>query len=462
MLSLPRCDRLLAAWLFLATCLPGVAAAPLHRDVLVFVPAYEGSQLFDPDLTDATAGNPTKIWVNLGAYFSRTLYFALRNPNPLEARPLQRVGPLDVYSGFYRALTQPSEGSHFAPYTLGADFFVFSYDWRQEIATVTAPSFAQALQSYAQIHAARTGLPAARTRFIIVTHSMGGLVARTWLSENPGWAPRVARLYLVGPPNRGSIKAVKTVVTGPESLSSFAQGFPGLLVDLVPTNVDQNVTKLTGISRPSLYELLPYDDPHWFDADTQRQTPARALLDAATWQPYWPSAELERRLFLDDWLKERREEGRKQIVPADWEFCQDPSLPQLHRLLRAAAAWRARQGTLAHTASLLTLPGQATRLRLVLGAGVVTPDGVVTRGTHDTTRASYTYQQHQDGDGTVATFSALDGLAADAPHVHILKNTPHGRLMIDPGFLSYFLDELSRAPMISDRGPKAPLHLQPQ
>ena len=446
---------MLTALLVMAAGLHG-ASAQLHRDVLVFIPAYEGSQLFDPTLTDAAAASPTKIWVNLGAYFSRTLYFALRNPNPLEARPLQRVGPLDIYSGFYRALTHaPKNGGKFSPYTLGSDFFVFSYDWRQEIATVTAPAFARALQSYAQIHANRTGIPADRTRFIIVTHSMGGLVARTWLSENPAWASRVSRLYLIGPPNRGSIKAVKTVLTGPDSLSSFAKGFPGVLVDLVPTNVDQNVTKLTGISRSSLYELLPYDDPHWFDVDTQKHTPARALLDTATWQPYWPSAELERRLFIDDWLKKRKEEGRKYIVPGDWEFCQDPHLLQLHRLLREAAAWRATQGTLAHTATMLTFPGESTRLRLVLGTGVTTPDGVVTRDTHDTTRAYYTYDRRQDGDGTVATFSALDGLAPDAPNVCVLKNTPHGRLMIDPGFLSYFLDELSREPTIPACSPNS-------
>ena len=420
-----------------------------HRDVLVFVPAYEGSQLFDPDLTDATTENPSRIWVNLGAYFSRTLYFALRNPNPLQPRPLLHVGPLDVYAAFVKALTRPHEDHPgFSPFTLGTDFFIFDYDWRQEIATVSAPQLAQALNNYARIHAQKTGVPAAQAHFIIITHSMGGLVARTWLSENPAWASRLNRLILVGPPNRGSVKAVKTVVYGPDSLSSIARGFPGVLLNLVPTDVDQNVTKLTGISRPSLYELLPYDDPRWIDQTTGHRYSAADLLRVSTWQPYWPTAELERKLFLDDWLRKRLAEKRKSIVPAEWEFCQDPALPKLQALLRQTAAWRATQGTLAHTAAILRAPGQPTRLRLLLGTGLSTPAGVVTRGTHDQTEAFYTNDKTVDGDGTVSETSALDGSAPADASVRILPGTPHGRLMIDPRALDYFLSELSSQPLL--------------
>ena len=442
--------RLIAGALALfAVACGAVKATPAHRDVLVFIPAYEGSQLFDPNLTDATAENPTRIWVNLGAYFSRTLYFALRNPNPLQARLLEHVGPLDVYSGFTKALTQPSEEhSAFAPYTLGTDFFIFNYDWRQDIATVSAPQFARTLAIYAEIHAQKTGLPADRTHFIIITHSMGGLVARTWLSENPAWAPRVTRMILAGPPNRGSVKAVKTVVYGPDSLESVARGFPGVLFKLLPTDVNQRVTKLTGISRPSLYELLPYDDPRWTDQTMRRRYFAADLLRESTWQPYWPTAESEKELFLDDWLQKRVEEGRKQITPGDWEFCQDPELPKLRGMLLQTAAWRAKQGTLEHTARLLTGQGQAPRLRLVLGTGMPTPTGVVTRGTHDETEALYTYDRAVDGDGTVTEASALDGWAPASPNVRLLPGVSHGRLMIDRRAIDYFLGELSHQPLL--------------
>jgi pimeloyl-ACP methyl ester carboxylesterase len=427
------------------------ASDSVHRDVLVFIPAYEGSQLVDPTLGDK-ASDPACVWGSIDCYFSRTLYFALRMPNPLSPRTLLGVGPVDVYRDFVKTLTHAQEeNSRFAPYTEGSDFFIFPYDWRQEIATVTAPQFGRAMESYARIHAERTGIPVGETRFIIVTHSMGGLVARTWLSENPSWAPRIKALYQVAAPNRGSVKAAETVVYGPDSLESVAHGFPGVLLNLLPTHVDQNVTKLTGITRPSLYELLPWDDPHWIDmapsGGSRRIAPDR-LLDAATWEPYWPTPDLERRLFLDDWLRKREAEGRKKIVPAEWAFCQDPGFGGLKTLLAQTASWREREGSLQHLASLLTAPGQSTRLRIIASTGLKTPSGFITWGRHDTTRTAYTYDRGNDGDGTMEEASVLDGFPASAAQVKILHGVPHGRLMIDPQFLSYFVNELSGGPLV--------------
>ena len=428
------------------------APAPLHRDVLVFIPAYEGSQLFDPTL-GADANDPPCIWGSINCFFSRTLYFSLRMPNPLAARTLLNVGPVDVYGGFVQALTHShDETPRFAPYTQGRDFFIFPYDWRQEIATVTAPQFDLAMENYARVHAGQTGLPANDTRFVIVTHSMGGLVARTWLSENPRWASRIIALYQVASPNRGCVKAAETVVYGPDSLESAAHGFPGVLLNMLPTNVDQNVTKLTGITRPSLYELLPWDDPHWVDRAPDgkiRHIPADRLLDAATWEPYWPTSGLERRLFLDDWLRKRQAEGRKKIVPSEWAFCQDPGFAQLKILLAQTAAWRARAGSLQHMASLLTSSGQPTRLHIIVSTGLRTPSGFVTWGRHDATQTAYTYERGNDGDGTMEEPNVLDGFPASAPNVKVLHGVPHGRLMIDPQFLSYFENELSGTPVVA-------------
>ena len=38
------------------------------------------------------------------------------------------------------------------------------------------------------------------------------------------------------------------------------------------------------------------------------------LLTVGPWQNYWPSAELEKKVFLDDWLKKREAEGRKSFI----------------------------------------------------------------------------------------------------------------------------------------------------
>jgi pimeloyl-ACP methyl ester carboxylesterase len=437
-----RLQLFLLALLFAA--LP-VRSHPLHADVLVFVPAYEGSQLFDDTLNPP--GDPACVWGNINTFLCSKLYFCLRLPNQLEAKTMRSVGPVKVYGHFLDTMTRPdADLPGFAPYTLGSDFFVFDYDWRQDMAGVSAPLLGRALEQYAAIHAERTGIPAGQTRFIIVTHSMGGLVARTLLSEQPAWAPRVRQMYLVGPPNGGSVKAIKTVVYGPDSLKSEAHGFPGVLLNLIPTDVDQNVTKLTGITRPSLYELLPTGDPHWTRVVDGRREDVSDAFATAPWRRYWPSAALEQRLFVDGWLKPREAEGRKSIDPAAWIFCRNDSA--LDRLMSQARAWRETMGPLARTASLLTSPGGATRLHLIAGTGLSTPSGVVTEGEHDASRGTY-LDTGAAGDGTVELSRVLDGTPADAPNVMILPGVTHGQLMSSPRLLAYLRGQLAAEALVS-------------
>ncbi|MEI9999530.1 MAG: alpha/beta fold hydrolase [Verrucomicrobiota bacterium] len=360
------------------------------------------------------------------------------------------AGPIDVYGDFVEGLTEEQDAPGFHPYTKEADFFTFAYDWRQDLATVTAPALEKALEDYARIHAAKTGIPAPETKFVIIGHSMGGLVARTFLSENPQWAPRIAAMYLVGTPNLGSVKAIRTLVVGPGGLKENAINFPESLLNLLPSNVDANLTKLVAITRPSIYELLPFDDPRWeiVAADGSRsRVGAMDLLTIGPWQTYWPSADIERRLFLNDWLKKRAAEGRKPITLHDWEFCQDPDLPQLQHILAEVRDWRLRMGSLSYTNTLLTAPGGVSRLKLIIGSGVKTPTGIITEGAHDATQARYTYEPDNDGDETVTGASALDDLHPAADHLKLLDGVTHGRLMIDPHFLDYLYGELAAEPL---------------
>jgi pimeloyl-ACP methyl ester carboxylesterase len=424
-----------------------MAATPLHNDVLVFVPAYEASQLFDTNLNKAKDEGPPCVWGNYNTFLSSKLYFSLRMPNPLIAKPLLAVGPIDVYRKFVTTLTEPSDDTpNFHPYTLGSDFFIFTYDWRQEIATVSAPLFDQALERYAQIHESKTGIPARQTRFTIVTHSMGGLVVRTLLAEKPELASRISRLYLVGSPNAGSVKAIETVVVGPDSIEEYANGFPGALLNLSPTDVDQNVTKLVGITRPSLYELLPSIDPHWSAVEAggkQLRVRESDVLQASSWEIYWPTSGLEKKLFLDGWLKDREKEGRKSIRLTDWEFCQDADYSKLKLLLAETMHWRRLMGPLSETNRLMTHPGQASRLRVIFSSGLKTPTGVVTTGSHDSSQAYYLYDPPNSGDGTMEAKRVIDDLPTSSSNLVQLNKVPHGRLMIDPQFLRYFVKELS-------------------
>jgi pimeloyl-ACP methyl ester carboxylesterase len=438
------------AVILLSALAPSLRAdSPLHAQVLVFLPAYEGSKLYDPDLA-AKGDDPLCVWGDVDAIRDSKLYLALRVPNPLEATPMVSAGPIDVYGKFIAGMTEEQDTPGFQPYTQGADFFTFAYDWRQDIATVTAPLLGQALDNYARIHEEKTGIPAPETKFILVGHSMGGLVARTFLSENPQRADRIAAMYLVGVPNLGSVKAIKTLIVGPGGLKENATSFPASLLNLLPSNVDANVTKLVAISRPSLYELLPFDDPRWecVAADGSRvRISAQEMLSVGPWQTYWPSPELERRIFLDDWLKKREAEGRKKIDPPDWEFCQDPDLRPLQKILAQVRDWRLRMGSLSYTNTLLTRPGEPSRLKVVVGTGIKTPTGIITQGAHDSSLARYTYAPDNDGDETVTGASALDDLHPAPNHVKLLIGVSHGKLMTDRRFLDYFYGELSHEPM---------------
>ncbi|MCE0497734.1 MAG: alpha/beta fold hydrolase [Methylacidiphilales bacterium] len=442
------------------------AEAPLHAQVLVFIPAYEGSALYDPNLADK-GDDPPCVWGSIDAIRRSDLYLALRMPNPLVAKPMITAGPIDVYGKFVDGITDDQDGG-FHAYTPGSDFFIFAYDWRQEIATVTAPLLAQALDTYAQIHEAKTGIPAGDTRFILVCHSMGGLVARTMISEKPELADRIAALYLVGTPNLGSVKAIKTLIVGPGGLKENATGFPETLLNFLPNDVDAATTKLVAVTRPSLYELLPFDDPRWeIDEPTgnRHSVSATDLLNVEPWRNYWPSPELEQRVFLNDWLHRRESEGRKQVNEPDWEFCQDPDLRQLQSMLVQVREWRLRMGSLRYTDTLLTRPGEPSRLKVVIGTGLKTATGIITEGAHDFSIARYTYTPDNDGDETVTSASVLDDLHPAETNVKLLTGVTHGRLMNDSQFLTYLYGELAREPVLKkhqDRTAESPrFHLVP-
>ena len=78
-------------------------------------------------------------------------------------------------------------------------------------------------------------------------------------------------------------------------------------------------------------------------------------------------------------------------------------------------------GSLNYTSTLLTLPGEPTRLRVILGTGLKTPTGIITEGAHDFSSARYTYEPETDGDETVTGTSALDDFRGTPSTVKLLE-----------------------------------------
>lgn len=419
------------------------AEESLHDHILVFVPAYEGSALFDPALAKEEDDIPC-VWGSLDAIRRQELYFAIRMPNRLVARPMYKAGPLDIYGRFFSQLTQrqPRQRAFF-PYQRDKDLFFFAYDWRQDIGTVTAPLLAAQLEEYAKIYAkAGGGTPGVAPKFVLISHSMGGLVVRTMLSQNPRLAERVERLFLVGTPNLGSVKAIQTLLVGPGGLRENPVDFPASLLRWLPSNVDPLATKLVAITRPSLYELLPMRDPNWTRVDAEGHSLRVSLddlLTIGTWKFYWPSAAAEREKFLDPWFTRFAQGPHEPLARRKWEFCQDANFTELQNILALVREWRLQLGTLGYTDKLLTRPGENSRLRLVASRGTKTPTGIISEGAGDETRTRFLVEG--DGDGTVTYESAVEDI--DDARVFAVRDVPHGKMLSSPEIVDYLVDELT-------------------
>ncbi|OJF11467.1 lipase/acyltransferase domain-containing protein [Couchioplanes caeruleus] len=92
----------------------------------------------------------------------------------------------------------------------GIDLFEFPYDWRRDNRVA-----ATLLRDHAcrWLHERRKSFPQAR--LVLLTHSMGGLVARYYLEVLRGWS-ETRRLITIGTPHRGSLNVLNFLVNGYE------------------------------------------------------------------------------------------------------------------------------------------------------------------------------------------------------------------------------------------------------
>ncbi|MDP2638508.1 MAG: hypothetical protein Q8P26_05615 [Candidatus Levybacteria bacterium] len=89
-------------------------------------------------------------------------------------------------------------------YILNEDFFLFPYDWRKDI-SLTGPLLDQKIDQIKE----QTG----SQRVDIIAHSMGGLVARNYVSDMEK-AVKVRKLFTLGTPHLGSVNSLKTLRHG--------------------------------------------------------------------------------------------------------------------------------------------------------------------------------------------------------------------------------------------------------
>lgn len=232
----------LAAVLLLAWQPPQANAQSTTRTPVVFVPGIAGTELYN--------GNEL-VWVNawrlLGSQVPILNLFQMSWLLPLrlaadgaapyysasQIRPgdLMRNNLTDIYGGMLATLRKDG-------YAEGRDLFLFPYDWRQDLTTAADQLGRKVDQVLNQTGASQV---------ILVSHSMGGLVARDFVVR--AGAAKVKATISLATPWLGAPMAYRALEYGWD----MGLKLPGTRWSaLAPKDV-----KLLAQNYPSVYELAP-------------------------------------------------------------------------------------------------------------------------------------------------------------------------------------------------------------
>ncbi|MFN2579140.1 MAG: Ig-like domain-containing protein [Pyrinomonadaceae bacterium] len=219
--------------------------SPTPTEPLIFVPGITGSKL-DERLEN---GGRSNIWIGLNSAFPFIVSDKTRltldpelphanifAPDILRSVPAKFLAKTlferDVYATLIKILQQngyreyevkndPNRrtasgcdlGQKSQDEKNNPNLFVFAYDWRQSNA-----ENAIALKSY--VECVKKFYPDKKVN--ILTHSMGGLLARRYIIDNPNGAHNVDKLITIAAPWLGAPKAINVLETGefgvPESI----------------------------------------------------------------------------------------------------------------------------------------------------------------------------------------------------------------------------------------------------
>lgn len=173
--------------------------------------------------------------------------------SPISLPGLARIGG---YDSLRRALHESYELNEL-------NYLEFAYDWRRDV-RISAARLQHAIDARLEELDAYVG----RADVIVIAHSMGGLVARSWLAELGG-AERCRGLITLGTPYRGSPKTIRMLAGGFVWKSIGSERFAEILRAL-PT-----VHQLLPIY-PCVHDIITGDLVRVGDVDLPGVDPARA------------------------------------------------------------------------------------------------------------------------------------------------------------------------------------------
>ena len=170
------------------------------------------------------------LWINPALFLEgKSNYLELNADTTGDADPMIEATPVSIEKIFYLKISLILRRE--------AQLFEFPYDWRRPIEH-NADVLASSLERWA------TGNP--DRKFTLLGHSMGGIVARAYLTRHPRLAERrVKRVISLGTPYFGAAGAVENMING-NDMMALAQA-------LNNGNAPQQML----LSFPSVYQLLP-------------------------------------------------------------------------------------------------------------------------------------------------------------------------------------------------------------
>lgn len=215
-----------------------IVRAVVFRTPIIFVPGVGGSELRN------LAG--TKLWSPESTSSDLT---PLNINNDTRATDVIRkfktgiLGVVDLEDSIYTELLDSFKNNGYVEYNLDGDenrlnsvcggqnitelqakrptLFVFPYDWRKTNGGNTTGVNADKLKKY--IECIRAIYPASDVN--IVAHSMGGLLSRNYILQNPGRVNHhVKNLITIGSPWLGAPRAIHAIETGSFIGAAFTDG----------------------------------------------------------------------------------------------------------------------------------------------------------------------------------------------------------------------------------------------
>ncbi|MBF8249579.1 MAG: Esterase [Candidatus Levybacteria bacterium] len=225
---------------------------PIPKTPLILIPGIAGSELKTTEMRIWSEDNgrggtftnvyPAEtIWVNgfqVGLPGEDDYFDILRMQTDGQTSEANLTLSGNLFTGIYQGTIDffVSNG-----YTLNKDLFIFPYDWRRDV-SLTAPLLDQKINEIKM----QTGVE----KVDIVAHSMGGLVARNYISD-AARALNVRKLFTIGTPHLGSVDSLKNLIYG-GCFTIFEQLKKPICIGLSPSEVKDVIRNMI-----SGYELDP-------------------------------------------------------------------------------------------------------------------------------------------------------------------------------------------------------------